>query len=410
MEGALIKNRDIIMLGIQPWDVPIGCNFKNMAHEIARFNRVLYVNRPLDRITRYKNPGDNRTQNRLKSLVKGEGVMEEVSAGLFVFNPQVQLESINWLPDGKIYNFLNRRNNHKLAKEIQKAINQLAFSNPILFIDNDFYNGLYLQDFMEVDCTVYYLRDFLLAQPYFARHGNVSEPKLMAKVDLVVTNSLYLTSYAMKYNPHSFYTGQGCGENFFSEPPSEYPADIRNISGPVIGYCGFLTAMRLDIDLLLHIACTRTDWNIVLIGPEDEAFQKSALHQCSNVYFLGNKDENTLPAYVHYFDVCLNPQIVNQLTIGNYPRKVDEYLAVGKPVVATKTETMEAFKDCVYLCNNPGEYIDAINEALIDGNQAGLIRSRKETARSHSWENTVNLFYAAVVQVTNKKNVHATTR
>ena len=40
-------------------------------------------------------------------------------------------------------------------------------------------------------------------------------------------------------------------------------------------------------------------------------------------------------------DVCINPQKVNPITDGNYPLKIDEYLAMGKPVVATRTHTME---------------------------------------------------------------------
>ncbi len=396
MENALIKNRDIIMIGIQPWDVPIGCNFKNMACVIAKDNRVLYVNRPLDRVTKYKNPEDNRTQNRLKSIKDGINVLDEVESNLWVFNPQTQLESINWLPDGILYNYLNKNNNKKFAKEINKAIAKLNINNPILFIDNDFYNGLYLQDYLEVDCTVYYLRDYLLAQPYFAKHGNISEPKLLSKVDLVVTNSLYLTTYAKQYNDNSFYTGQGCGDEFFVEAPETYPEDISNIHKPVIGYCGFLTEMRLDIELIATIARSHPEWNIVLIGPEDEAFEKSALHSISNVHFLGNKNERHLPNYVHYFDVCINPQVVNQLTIGNYPRKVDEYLAVGKPVVATVTETMQEFGDCVYLCNNPSEYIAAIEDAIEKASDKAGALKRKQVARSHSWENSVDKFYSAV--------------
>ncbi|MEJ7626039.1 MAG: glycosyltransferase [Ferruginibacter sp.] len=396
MESTLIQNRDIIMLGIQPWDVPIGCNFKNMAHEIALHNRVLYVNRPLDRVTKWKNPADIRTKNRLSSIKKGINVIEEVADNLWIFNPQTQLESINWMPDGKFYNYLNKRNNKLLAAEIRKAMKELQFTDPVLFIDNDFYNGLYLPDFLEVDITVYYLRDFLLAQPYFAKHGMVSEPKMIAKADLVVTNSLYLTSYAKKYNLESFYTGQGCGEEFFAPPPHVFPDDIRNIMKPVIGYCGFLTAMRLDIRLLEKIALSHPEWNIVLIGPEDEVFQKSVLHSISNIYFLGNKNEKLLPDYVHYFDVCLNPQVVNQLTIGNYPRKVDEYLAAGKPVVATKTETMLDFEDSVSLCDNASEFIAAIENALSGISDKEAAMKRMEVARSHSWKNSIGKFYSAV--------------
>lgn len=386
------------MLGIQPWDLDIGHNFKNMAKVISRQNRVLYVNRPLDRITQWKAPKDKKTINRLKSIKKGENVLDEVEQNLWVFNPQTKLESINWLPHGKVYTMLNRQNNRRLAHQIEKACTQLAFANPILFIDNDFYNGLYLQDYLRVDYTMYYLRDYLLAQPYFNRHGKFSEPELISKVDLVVTNSLYLTKYAAQFNPRSYYTGQGTGDEFFIAEPESFPPDISRISRPVIGYCGFLTEMRLDILLLEKIAKHFPDCNLVLIGPEDEAFKNSHLHQMSNVFFLGNKPEKELPAYVHYFDVCLNPQLVNQLTVGNYPRKVDEYLATGKPVVATRTETMEAFADCTYLCDTHDDYIRFIKLALGEGNKPGEREKRIALARSHTWENSVALMYEAMHQ------------
>ena len=44
-----MKNKDIIVVGIQPYDIRIGSNCKNIADVLARDNRVLYVNFPLDR-------------------------------------------------------------------------------------------------------------------------------------------------------------------------------------------------------------------------------------------------------------------------------------------------------------------------------------------------------------------------
>ena len=153
--------------------------------------------------------------------------------------------------------------------------------------------------------------------------------------------------------------------------------------------------MRLDINLIESIAIERKDWNFVLVGPEDEDFKNSSLHNLENVLFTGGKMESQLPGFVHNFDVCLNPQIVNQLTIGNYPRKVDEYLAAGKPVVATRTETMEAFADCTYLCNGKDEYINAIENALKFDSEENK-QKRVSVARSHSWPKTVEKVYEAI--------------
>lgn len=400
-----IQGRDIIMIGIQPWDFEIGCNFKDMAFEIARHNRVLYVNRPLDRITSWRLPNDAKTQARKSSIEKGIKVLEEVEKNLWVFNPQVMLESINWMNDGTFYRYFNKRNNRRQAVEISTAMKKLGFTNSILFIDNDFFNGLYLQDYLDVSFTAYYLRDFLLAQPYFSKHGVRAEPALIKKVDLVVANSIYLANYAKQYNENSIYIGQGCGDLYFKPVAEGLPEDMKNIGKPIIGYCGFLTSARLDIALLLELASKKPKWNFVLVGPEDEDFRKSALHNMPNVFFLGRKEEAQLPAYVQQFDVCLNPQLVNQLTIGNYPRKVDEYLAAGKPVVATKTETMEAFADCTYLCHNAEDYLSAIEKSMQENSSREQAR-RRDVAASHSWENSIAAFYNALLQTGTKNKYH----
>lgn len=399
----MIQSRDIIMFGLQPWDIEIGSNFKNMAVEIARHNRVLYVNRPLDRITYWKKRADPKTQTRLESIRKGIQFIQQISFSHWVMNPAVMLESINWLPAGKIYDLLNRRNNKKLAEQITIAVEQLNFKDPILIIDNDFFNGLYLKEYLHPSCMVYYIRDYLLSQSYFQKHGTVAEPALIAKADLVTANSGYLANYAKKYNANSFYIGQGCEVENFVKNPGIIPAVIKEINRPIIGYCGALISTRLDISLLLSLAKSRPEWSFVLVGPQDEDFKNSELHALSNVYFLGTKNAADLPAYVHHFDVCINPQVINQMTIGNYPRKVDEYLAAGKPVVATATEAMQEFADCCYLCKDVDEYISAITQALKEAGDEQSRAKRVKTAQGHTWEASVNLLYKAIEQ-TKKSN------
>jgi hypothetical protein len=38
---APLKGRDIVIVGLQPWYFPTGCNAKNIARELAKENRVL---------------------------------------------------------------------------------------------------------------------------------------------------------------------------------------------------------------------------------------------------------------------------------------------------------------------------------------------------------------------------------
>lgn len=388
-----MKNRDVIMFGLQPWDIEIGSNFKNIAHVMSEQNRVLYVNRPLDFITKLRQPRDKRTLNRLQTIKKGKEAIEKIQENLWVFTPPVVLDSINFLPPGKLYRFFNQRNNKKLAIEINKVFDKLEFKKDILMIDNDFFNGLYLKELLNPKIFLYYLRDYLRSQSYFKKHGFISEPEIIKKADAVATNSLYLKNYAQKINSQSYYVGQGCEVEEFMITDQQVPADLSPISSPRIGYCGMLTSKRLDISLLEHIAKSLPEFNIVLVGPEDEEFKNSVLHHLPNVFFLGAKEPHELPAYVHEFDVCINPQLLNEMTIGNYPRKIDEYLAAGKPVVATKTEAMMYFKDVVYLGETQMDYISQIELAYLESDNQEKKDARVEMAKNHTWPASVGKIY-----------------
>ena len=396
MEQSEIKGRDFIIFGLQPWDIPIGSNCKNIAEVISRNNRVLYVNRPLDRISYHRPKKDAQTINRIAAIKKGENVLTEIKKSLWIFNPGKILESINMLPPGIIYNFFNKKNNKVLAGEIRKACDQVGMKDPILFVDNDFFNALYLKEFLSPAVFIFYIRDYLRSQGYFEKHGKRSEPMTIAKADGVAANSAYLARYASQFNPNIADVGQGCEVEDFIKAPENKPADMSKIPYPVIGYVGSITSTRLDIELIRHIASGRKDWSIILVGPADEAFKNSELTSLQNVYFLGSKPQQELAGYVHSFDVCINPQLLNQMTIGNYPRKVDEYLAAGKPVVATKTETMEMFGDNVFLCENGEEYIDAIEQALKEKDDPAKIAARVAMGTAHTWEASVEKIYLLI--------------
>lgn len=383
-----MENRNIIIVGLQPWDIEIGSNCKNIALELSRKNRVLYVNRALDRISSIRNQHDKQIKKRIDSLQGRINDLESVSQNLWVLNPRVILESVNKFP-GFLFDYFNKLNNKRLAAAIKSAMQRLEFTDPVLFIDNDFFRAYHLPELLEVSASIYYIRDYLIEQPYFRKHGARMEQGLMQKATMVASNSGYLSDYARKYNPSSFDIGQGCDFSLFQKSTYPVPDDLGKIPGPRIGYVGALISSRLNITLLESIAGMRPDWSFVLVGPEDADFSASRLHQLPNVYFTGAKPPDQLPGYIANFDVCINPQLVNQLTVGNYPRKIDEYLALGKPVVATYTEFMKSFKGFVYLCDEPQSYIKSIETALKESDDDALKNSRIEFALSHTWENSV---------------------
>lgn len=398
-----MEGKDIIIIGQQAWDTDIGSNCKNIAIEMSKKNRVLYVNSPLDRVTRFKYSKDPKIQKRIAIINKETEGIVSIGPNIWNLYPDCLVESINWINNGKIFDLFNKRNNRKFAKSIKVAAEKIGFKDFILFNDSEMFKGFYLKDFLEPLVSIYYSRDYMLGVDYWKKHGERLEPLLISKSDLCIANSLYLTDYCKQYNSKSYDVGQGCDLSLFEYIEGrEKPVEFNDISGPVIGYVGALQSIRLDIQLIQYIAETRKDWTVLLVGPEDEQFRNSPLHSIRNVVFTGSKPVEMLSSYIQFFDVCINPQLINEVTIGNYPRKIDEYLAMGKPVVATVTRAMELFQSYVYLAKEKEDYVTYIELALKEDSE-GLQEGRMNFARGHSWENSVNLIYDAIKEKINNK-------
>ena len=382
------------MFSFQSWDTEIGSNFKDMAIELAKNNRVLFVNRVLDRSSLYKHKNDAATKTRLASIKNGTGEIEQVAPNIWVQNPRIIVESINGIPFAGVHDWLNKINSRRLSKQINKVIDQLAFKNVLLINDNDFIRGFYLKEMIACSEYIFYIRDYMLGVDFFKRHGARHEAGVMKKADLVVANSTYLADYAKRNNPNSFYIGQGCDFTQFLKKDVPIPEDLKTIAGPIIGYTGFVSAWRIDVDIIKHIAEKCPGCNIVLVGPVDWLFKKEELSHLKNVHFLGGKPPDSLVNYIKYFDICINPQIMNEVTRGNYPRKADEYLAMEKPLVATATEGMKMFEPYCFLCHNKEEYAEKIryiinNQEII--NSDAIKQRRKEFALSHTWEESIGM-------------------
>lgn len=396
-----MKGKDFIITGLQSWDIPIGSNAIDIAKEIAQDNRVLYVNSPLDMMTIYRNKPTAETKRRLEVLKKQKKPLRRITGNLWVLDFPFYVWSINGLPDGFVFDFFNKINNKKIFEYTKKVAAELGFNDAIHLIDNDIYRSFYSRQILNPKLSVYYRRDNVQPYAYWKKHAVRLEPRLIEKSNLVVCNSPQLADYAKSYNNNSYDVGQGVDLSAY-DPEMKFavPQALQAIPQPRIGYIGDINSMRLDADLIYELAKSKPEYSFVMIGNEDKVFAAHALHSLPNVYFTGSIAKQQVPEYMNALDVCLNPQLVNEITIGNYPRKVDEYLALGKPVIATRTHTMELFSDHVYLCNDINDYKIAVEKALSENTPENQ-QSRIAFARSHSWKNNVQQIYNQIEKFLN---------
>jgi glycosyltransferase involved in cell wall biosynthesis len=125
-----------------------------------------------------------------------------------------------------------------------------------------------------------------------------------------------------------------------------------------------------------------------LIGniPQDE---EDYFKDLPNVKMLGLKPQFELPKYLTYASVCIMPFKYDESIIRyTNPLKVYEYLAMGKPVVATFMDEIESLPG-VFIASNREEFVRKIKELVsrdLKFNQgwSDFIRT------NHSWTQRVS--------------------
>jgi glycosyltransferase involved in cell wall biosynthesis len=215
------------------------------------------------------------------------------------------------------------------------------------------------------------------------------ERSVITDVDQVFVCSPGLMEKKGYLNPHSTTVPNGVSYEAFAAPAPE-PHDLAAVPHPRIGYLGYLKRM-LDWRLLNELSLKHPSWSFILVGASlahaevEQGIRE--LRTRPNVYILGAKLTQEFSAYPQHFDVCIMPYRATAYSKYTYPLKLHEYLASGRPVVATRTRTLEDYSGLVRLVTKPEEWSAALTAALEPGeNRPEKRAERQAVARQHGWD------------------------
>lgn len=219
-----------------------------------------------------------------------------------------------------------------------------------------------------------------------------AEVQLIKRVDQVFIHSPALLERKGGFNPNTLYVPNGVDYAAFSSPHDE-PADLKAVPHPRLGYIGNIKT-QLDFQVLYDLATRHPEWSLVLVGPRGylgaDADLVKKISALRNVYLLGNKLVAAVCAYPQHMDVCLLPYAMNNYTKYIYPLKLHEYLASGRPVVATPIRSLESFGHVVALARNLSEWEESIRAALSPtATQVDSVEERRKVAQKYEWDGLV---------------------
>lgn len=170
------------------------------------------------------------------------------------------------------------------------------------------------------------------------------------------------------------------------------PLDEPFWSSPnLIGYTGSIHDLYVDFNKLHRAATDNPQWTFVLIGPykgsdiaEDASSRIKPLLALPNVHFLGSKPYPRLKDYIARFDACIIPYRAD-LDNGwerKSPVKMLHYLALGKPVVCADVPGSLEYRDLIYTYTDYAEFVEGIESALAEADDAAVRRARIDLAAS----------------------------
>ncbi|MCF8253030.1 MAG: glycosyltransferase, partial [Bacteroidia bacterium] len=170
------------------------------------------------------------------------------------------------------------------------------------------------------------------------------------------------------------------------------PYDLINIGDTkVILFCGYLSEIRIDYKLL-KIVCENFPQNlVVIIGKyEEQDLIRHKFDTFHNLIILGNRRFESIPNYIKCASVTIIPYLCNELNRSVYPLKLNEYLAMGKPVVTTHfSEDLESFSDVVYIASTYDLFLSYLEQAMTQDTEDKML-ARLKVASTNSWINRVS--------------------
>jgi len=264
----------------------------------------------------------------------------------------------------------------KLAGEINRTLilaqvsyyqKKLNLENPILW--SFLPNVASLFGCVGEKLSLYYITDdFTQFSGYPGNAIDMMETFLIEKCDVVIASAKRLAERKSRDGKDIIVVRHGVDHKHFAQAlslsPEDWPADIKDIKRPIVGFYGEINHW-LDLNMLAEAARKKPGWSFVLLGRiAVEVGDVRFLTQLPNVHYLGQKKFEELPAYCAAFDVALIPMKINELTLNVNPLKLREYLAAGVPVVSSPLPEVLAYGDGVKFATTSEEHVKAVEEIL----------------------------------------------
>lgn len=391
-EAPILRNRDIVCLSSIDWQFIWQGHQEIMSALAANGNRVLFVENTGMRRPALKDLP--RLRSRLTNWRRGTKGFRLERPNLFVYSPMILP-----FPYSRWARYVNRA---LMRRALSRWMRAAGFSRPIVWT---FLPTALVRDVIhDLDpiVTVYYCIDDLASSSPGAWRITKSEEKVFRESDLVFVTSEKLRQRAAAQTDkvHLFPFAVSFAKfDRVREAEGGVPEDLAALPRPIAGYVGGIHQW-IDFAMLREVALAMPDVTFAMVGPVHA--DASAIADVPNVHLLGQRPHDDVPRYIKGFDVGLVPYARTDYTANVYPTKLNEYLAMGVPVVATDLPEIRRFNTdhgpAVAVAADAREFAAAVRAAIPPSSPEAR-SERIGIARQNSWATRIAAMSALIEDV-----------
>jgi len=334
--------------------------------------KILFVGLPVD-------ISNSIRRARFSNLMRRKAKLVEGSGNIRLSHP-VKLLPNSLTPSRKLNEIMFRRH-------VASAARSFGIRRPLLWLNA--HSAVHAVGKMDEIGVIYDITDDWTALTQSRRLRELiirqdSELCRRADVTIVCSNRLHELKRSICRQLYLIPNGVDIEHYRLAFDGGELPIAAEAWERPVLGYTGTIHPDRVDVDLVEAIAKDMTSGTIVLIGPNHLRHEhRERLQTLRRVVITGAVPYQVLPQYMRAFDVCITPHVRTQFTESLNPIKLWEYLATGKPIVATDVAGFRDYPEFVRIAADAKSFVSAVATSMNEGPEIKAAR-RAEAAR-HSW-------------------------
>jgi glycosyltransferase involved in cell wall biosynthesis len=393
----MIRGYDIIFISSIDWDDQWQAP-QELALRLSKAgNRILYIEN-----TGIRAPGLRDTRRVMRRLKHWGGALRRQSVRPVLLDLWVHAPLVLPPFSSALLSYVNR---HLLLAATRRAARRLGMRDPLIwtFLPTD--TTLSLLDLLGTPRSrvIYYCAADFAHLTTSVQQLARSEAELVKRSDVVFTICDELSAHCLRWNNNVHVFPYGVNLKSFPLQNSDLAQTSRPEHGKfswttqshtnghnghkVVGYVGGLHR-HVNVNMLVEMARARPAWSWVFVGSPEVPLKELA--KLPNVYLLGQRPHHDLAHYIRTFDACIVPYRRSAYTETVVPSKINEYLAMGKPVVSTNLPPVCDFNDkhqvLVTAEEHPESFLRAIEHALRLGEDAALLERRRAVARQGDWD------------------------